>query len=85
MTFTSPWRAGAAMMLMLAFAGCKTAQDVPFGVMLDTAKDAQRIDANSPATQPVTGVEGERSFDRYIKSDAKAEGGIMAGASSQPQ
>lgn len=81
----SPYRAGAAMLLILACAGCKTAQDAPFGVMLDTAKNAQRIDANSPATQPITGVEGERSFDRYIKSDAKAEGAIMAGSSSQPQ
>lgn len=85
MTMTHPCRIGAALALMLAVAGCKTAQDAPFGVMLDTAKNAQRIDANSPATQPITGVEGERTFDRFIKSDAKAEGAIMAGASSQPQ
>lgn len=75
----------AAIALIVACSACRTTTEPrPFGTAVKAATQAQKIDRQQ-TDQPVTGVEGERSFKRFMKADQTAPDSSLVGASNQPQ
>lgn len=60
------------MLVISTASGCKTTQTETFGVKLEAAKAAQRVDRGDSHQAPVTGAEAERAYDHFIKAEATA-------------